>query len=88
MFTHKQIWDALDVIAERQGLSPSGLAKSADYDPTCFNRSKRFSPHGRERWPSTEVLARVLQVARMDLRAFADLINSLPASSQEKELTG
>lgn len=69
---------------ERQGLSTSGLAESAGYDPTCFNRSKRFSPHGRERWPSTEALAKVLHVARMDLRAFVDLIDSLLALSQEK----
>jgi phage repressor protein C with HTH and peptisase S24 domain len=87
MFTHTQIWDAFDAIAQRQGLSPSGLAKCAGYNATSFNRSKRFSPSGRERWPSTDILARVLRVASMDLRAFADLIDSLPASDAGERVT-
>src|SRR6266404_5715861 len=53
MLTHGQIWTALDRLAERSGLSPSGLAKSAGLDPTTFNKSKRITSDGRERWPST-----------------------------------
>lgn len=88
MFTHKQLWDAFDVIAERQGLSISGLAKRAGYDASCFNPSKRFSPSGRERWPSVEALVRVLEVANMDLRAFADLIDTLPVSDPDERGKG
>ena len=41
MLTHSQIWQAIDGLASRHGLSPSGLAKLAGLDPTTFNKSKR-----------------------------------------------
>ena len=44
MFTHKQVWSAIDVVAERYGFSASGLAKKAGLDPTSFNPSKRTGP--------------------------------------------
>ena len=34
MLTHGQVWAALDRLAERAGLSPSGLARRAGLDPT------------------------------------------------------
>ena len=55
MLTHAHIWNALDRLAARAGLSASGLAKKAGLDPTTFNKSKRITPEGRPRWPSTEV---------------------------------
>jgi phage repressor protein C with HTH and peptisase S24 domain len=60
MFTHQQVWNAIDVIAERSGLSASALAKRAGLDSTSFNKSKRVSPDGRQRWPTTESMAKVL----------------------------
>ncbi len=60
MLSHDQIWGAIDALAERYRMSPSGLAKRAGLDPTTFNRSKRVGADGRERWPSTESLAKVL----------------------------
>lgn len=61
MLSHRTIWEALDVLAERHGLSTSGLAKLAGLDATAFNPSKRVSKDGRERWPSTESIAKVLE---------------------------
>ena len=58
--THHQIWTALDRLAERSKLSPSGLAKRSGLDPTTFNKSKRITPDGRARWPSTESIAKAL----------------------------
>ena len=55
-----QVWAALDRLVARAGLSPSGLARRAGLDPTTFNRSKRITSGGRERWPSTESLAKAL----------------------------
>ena len=52
MLTHNQIWTALDRLAARAKLTPSGLAKKAGLDPTTFNKSKRITPEGRPRWPS------------------------------------
>src|SRR6266508_1287480 len=54
MLTHAQIWNAIDRLAARSGLSASGLAKRAGLDPTTFNKSKRVTAEGRARWPSTE----------------------------------
>jgi len=60
MLTHSQIWNALDRLAAHSGLTPSGLAKKAGLDPTTFNKSKRITPEGRPRWPSTESVAKSL----------------------------
>jgi len=61
MLSHSAIWDAIDSLATRHGFTPSGLAKLAGLDPTAFNRSKRVSRDGRERWPSTESIAKLLE---------------------------
>src|SRR5437660_3804655 len=74
MLTHGQIWTALDRLAERSGLSPSGLAKSAGLDPTTFNKSKRVTSDGRERWPSTESLAKALAATNASVDSFVQLI--------------
>lgn len=62
MFTHDQIWMAIDRLAESRGFSPSGLARQSGLDPTAFNRSKRISPNGKPRWPSTESISKILAV--------------------------
>ena len=73
--THARLWDAVDALARREGLSPSGLARRAGLDATSFNPSKRFGPGQppRPRWPSTESLMQVLATAELSLGAFADL---------------
>jgi phage repressor protein C with HTH and peptisase S24 domain len=74
MLTHGQLWGALDRLAERAGLSPSGLARRAGLDPTTFNKSKRITPDGRERWPSTESLAKALAATGSSIDTFVQLI--------------
>ena len=37
MLTHGKIWTAIDALARRYGLTPSGLAKRAGLDATAFN---------------------------------------------------
>jgi len=74
MLTHKQIWRAIDALADRHSLSPSGLAKIAGLDPTTFNKSKRETPKGKLRWPSTESLAKVLQATGSTLEQFVALV--------------
>ncbi len=69
MLTHGQVWAALDRLAERAGLSPSGLARRAGLDPTTFNKSKRVTSDGRERWPSTESLAKALAASGSSIDA-------------------
>lgn len=74
MLTHAQIWKAVDRLAERYGLSPSALAKRAGLDATTFNRSKRTTPDGRLRWPSTESIAKILAATGAGLDDFMQLI--------------
>jgi phage repressor protein C with HTH and peptisase S24 domain len=74
MLTHAQIWNALDRLAARAGLSASGLAKRAGLDPTTFNKSKRITPEGRARWPSTESVAKSLAATNTNIDTFVQLI--------------
>jgi len=74
MFTHDQIWAAIDRLADSRGFSASGLARQAGLDPTAFNRSKRISPNGKPRWPSTESLAKILAVTDCTMRDLLSLI--------------
>ena len=74
MLTHAQLWTALDRLAARAGLSPSGLAKAAGLDPTSFNKSKRITRLGRERWPSTESVAKALTATKTGIEIFVQLI--------------
>jgi phage repressor protein C with HTH and peptisase S24 domain len=69
---HNDIWRAIDRLAERHGLSPSGLAKKAGLSPTVFNNSKRVSA-ARKRWPSTESIAHILRATDTELDAFVAL---------------
>ena len=73
--THDWIWQAIDALASRKGLSPSALARLAGLDATAFNRSKRFTLEGRPRWPSTESIAKILEVTGTPLDEFADIAN-------------
>jgi phage repressor protein C with HTH and peptisase S24 domain len=76
MLTHGKIWSAIDALARRYGLSPSGLAKRAGLDATAFNRSKRVTPEGRARWPTTESLAKVLTATGASVEEFVDLLDA------------
>ncbi|APO49748.1 phage repressor protein C with HTH and peptisase S24 domain [Bradyrhizobium diazoefficiens] len=88
ILTHDQIWVALDRLAARAGLSPSGLAKRAGLDPTTFNRSKRVTSDGRERWPSTESIAKALAAAGASIDVFAGLISDETGNSRSVPLLG
>lgn len=84
MLSHRQIWAAIDKLAERNQLSASGLARRAGLDPTTFNRSKRVAADGRERWPSTESLAKILEATGTAISDFVGLLDQ-PAARARKE---
>jgi phage repressor protein C with HTH and peptisase S24 domain len=88
MLTHEQIWGALDRLAARAGLSPSGLAKRAGLDPTTFNKSKRVTSDGRERWPSTESIAKALNAAGSSIETFVQLIGDGARDGRSVPLLG
>ncbi|MGD1877145.1 MAG: S24 family peptidase [Kiloniellaceae bacterium] len=74
MLEHQSVWRAIDRLATRYNLSPSGLARQAGLDPTTFNKSKRITKEGKQRWPSTESLAKVLNATGASLSEFISLV--------------
>lgn len=88
MLTHNQVWTALDRLAARAKLSPSGLAKRAGLDPTTFNKSKRITPEGRPRWPSTESVAKALQATGVTVDSFVSLITDRTGAARSVPLIG
>ena len=74
MLSHKQIWTAIDALAARYGMSPSGLARKSGLDATTFNPSKRIADDGKKRWPSTESVSKVLAATGASLDEFVSLI--------------
>jgi phage repressor protein C with HTH and peptisase S24 domain len=88
MLTHDQVWTALDRLAERAGLSASGLARKSGLDPTTFNKSKRVTTDGRERWPSTESVAKALAATNSSIDSFVALIGDTARTAQSVPLLG
>ena len=71
MLTHSEIWGAIDRLAHKLSISPSRLARDAGLDATSFNKSKRVTPAGKPRWPSTESISKVLKTVDLDFEDFA-----------------
>ena len=74
MLQHADLWRAIDGLAQRHCLSPSGLARKAGLSPTLFNPCKRESGK-RKRWPSTESIAAILRATGSSLEDFSALIS-------------
>ena len=88
MWSHESVWGAIDALAARYKLSPSGLAKKAGLDPTAFNPSKRHGHDGRPRWPSTESIAKVLAATGESLEGFVGLTRRRSAGARGVPLAG
>jgi len=71
---HSEIWGAIDSFADAHKLSSSGLARIGGLDPTTFNHSKRWSKCGKQHWPSTQSIAKVLNAMGSDFDDFAKYI--------------
>ncbi len=74
MFSHRQVWSAIDALAQQNDMSVSRLARNAGLDPTTFNKSKRTATDGRQRWPSTESLAKIMQATNSNMENFMALM--------------
>lgn len=77
MLKHSEIWAAIDGLAARHNLSPSGLAKRAGLDATTFNKSKRITRDGKPRWPSTESVSKILDATGASI---SDFLAELPTA--------
>lgn len=74
MLKHADIWSAIDRLAAAHGMSTSGLARRGGLDPTTFNKSKRITVDGKQRWPSTESVAKILEATGASIADFVGLI--------------
>ncbi len=81
MLKHADIWRAIDRLATKHGLSTSGLARRSGLDPTTFNKSKRINKEGRQRWPSTESISKILAATGDSLAEFMTLTGEDNASA-------
>lgn len=86
MLRHADVWRAIDRIAAKYGTSPSGLARRAGMDPTTFNKSKRIAKDGKQRWPSTESIAKVLAATGATMADFVDEIGNEHAASLARRI--
>ncbi len=86
MLTHSDVWRAIDRLAAKHGMSASGLARRAGLDPTTFNKSKRITREGKQRWPSTESVAKILAATGASLGDFVVLIGDDQAASLSRKL--
>lgn len=77
MFTHQQVWEAIEALARGKGWSLSRLAVRAGLDPTALNKSKRNGFDGKPRWPSTETLSKLLSATETTLGEFCRLVEQL-----------
>ena len=80
MLSHGEIWGAIDRLALKLSISPSRLARDAGLDATSFNKSKRITPAGKPRWPSTESISKVLKTVNMYFEDFACMAKNKGAS--------
>ena len=62
------------IIAGSAGPLDNAAAKLAGLDATAFNKSKRITADGRERWPSTESLAKALAATGSSMDTYVQLI--------------
>lgn len=86
MLEHQSVWRALDRLAAQYNLSPSGLARQAGLDPTTFNKSKRITKEGKQRWPSTESLAKVLNATGASFGEFVSLVEEQEETASLRRL--
>ena len=85
MLSHDRIWAAIDEVAKRYNLTTSGLARRAGLDATTFNPSKRVAADGRERWPSTESVSKILKATGMSIAEFMGLLDGKAARAARRE---
>ena len=88
MLRHSDIWQAIDALAKRHKMSASGLAKRAGLDATTFNKSKRITREGKQRWPSTESVSKILDATGESLAGFLSGISGADRGGQRIPVIG
>lgn len=74
--THDELWNGIRNLATEFNTSCSGLARAAGLDPTTFNQSKLLNKYGKNRWPTTYTIAKILDATGLSLSEFANFLPS------------
>lgn len=72
---NEAVWKAIEEIAADRKVSTSRLAIRSGLDSTAFNKSKRVRDDGQRRWPTMEVIAKVLQISGMTYSEFGAMVD-------------
>ncbi len=88
MLKHADIWRAIDQLAAKHGMSASGLARCSGLDPTTINKSQRVSKEGRQRWPSTESVSKILAATGDSLAEFVAQMGDASGLAQRIPMIG
>ena len=86
MLIHADVWRAVDRLAAKYGLSASGLARRAGLDPTTFNKSKRVTREGKNRWPSTESVAKILAATGASFSEFVSYVGDTGSAGVSRHI--
>ncbi len=82
---HTDVWYAMDTMAVKNSLSPSGMAVRCGMCATAFNKSKRENVNGKPRWPSMQSLVKVLNTIEQPMGYFADIMDTIVAERVARE---
>jgi phage repressor protein C with HTH and peptisase S24 domain len=80
MLKHADVWRAIDRLAAKHEMYASGLARRSGLDRTTFNKSRRITKEGKQRWPSTESISKILAATGDSLAEFVVLMGDENAS--------
>jgi phage repressor protein C with HTH and peptisase S24 domain len=86
--THHGIWIAIESFARSVGMSCSGLARHSGLDATTFNKSKRWSSDGKPRWPSTQSIAKILEVTGKNIEDFIKFLPREERAADSEKVKG
>jgi hypothetical protein len=88
VYTHQQIWAAIDALADQRGWSVGRLAIKAGLDATALNPSKRRGIGAKPRWPSTETLCKLLSASDTSFSRFAEMVDRAGGESGKRTMPG
>ena len=71
---HDDVWNAIERFAGEHNMSCSRLARQSGLDATTFNRSKRWSKEGKNRWPSMQSISKILTATGEGIDGFVKFL--------------
>ena len=84
MLSHERVWAAIDALASRHGLHTSRLDSQGRSRCDQPHQIKACDRKGREHWPSTESIPKILDVTGAPLKDFLRLIE--PSGSLRRSM--